>query len=97
MGCKRLIPPLLDNFLIGCIPLYTWLGERYDKRNVVGFMLMGSMCGHVLNFFLMTPAMPYLQIIPGIFESCAISAVWLFIPSMKADIADYDEIQTSRR
>ena len=41
--------------------------------------------------------MPYLQIIPGIFESCAISAVWLFVPSMKADIADYDEVQTTRR
>ena len=60
-------------------------------------MLLGSMFGHTLNFFLMTPAMPYLQIIPGIFESCAISAVWLFLPSMKADIADYDEVQTRSR
>ena len=80
-----------------CIPLYTWLGERYDKKIIVGFMLLGSMFGHTLNFFLMTPAMPYLQIIPGIFESCAISAVWLFLPSMKADIADYDEVQTRSR
>ena len=80
-----------------CIPLYTWLGERYDKKNVVGFMVLGSMLGHALNYFLMTPAMPYLQIIPGIFESSAISAIWLFLPSMKADIADYDEVQTRSR
>lgn len=80
-----------------CIPLYTWLGERYDKKTVVGFMLLASMFGHVLNYFFMNPATPYLQIIPGIFESCAISAVWLFVPSMKADIADYDELKTSRR
>jgi len=80
-----------------CIPIYTWLGERYDKKVVVGIMLLGSMFGHTLNYFFMTPAMPYLQIIPGIFESCAISAVWLFLPSMKADISDYDEVQTTRR
>ena len=80
-----------------CIPFYTLLGERYDKKTIVGFMLLGTMFGHILNYFLMTPAMPYLQIIPGIFESCAISAVWLFVPSMKADIADYDEVQTTRR
>jgi len=80
-----------------CIPLYTWLGERYDKKFVVALMLGGSMFGHVLNYFMMTPAHPYLQIIPGIFESCAIAAVWLFVPSMKADIADFDELKTSRR
>ncbi len=80
-----------------CIPLYTWLGERYDKKFVVGLMLGGSMFGHLLNYFMMTPAHPYLQIIPGIFESCAIAAVWLFVPSMKADIADFDELKTSRR
>lgn len=80
-----------------CIPLYTWLGERYDKKNVVGFMLTASLLGHVLNYFLMTPKMPYLQIIPGIFESCAIAAVWLFVPSMKADVADHDELKTTRR
>lgn len=80
-----------------CIPLYTWLGERFDKKSLVAFMLFGSMFGHVLNYFLMNPAMPYLQIIPGFFESSAISAVWLFLPSMKADVSDFDEIQTSRR
>lgn len=80
-----------------CIPLYTWLGERFDKKLVVAFMLLGTMFGHLLNLFLMTPAMPYLQIIPGIFESCAMAAVWLFIPSMKADVADYDEGHTERR
>ncbi len=80
-----------------CIPLYTWLGERFDKKKVVAFMLSASMGGHILNYFLMRPDMPYLQIIPGIFESCAIAAVWLFVPSMKADIADYDELKTARR
>lgn len=82
---------------IASIPLFTWLGEKFDKRSMVMVMLGSSMFGHMLNFFLMTPRYPYLQIIPGFFESSAIAAVWLFIPSMKADVADWDELHTSRR
>ncbi len=80
-----------------CIPFYTWLGERLDKKQVVGIMLLVSLAGHLSNIVVMNPHHPYLQVIPGIFESAAISAIWLFVPSMKADIADYDELQTHRR
>lgn len=60
-------------------------------------MLCFTMFGHALNYFCMRPDMPYLQIVSGAFESAALAAVWLFIPSMKADVADYDEIDTNRR
>lgn len=80
-----------------CIPAYIWLGERFDKKSLVFFMLLATIFGHCLNLVFMTPSMPYLQIIPGFFESAAIAAVWLFVPSMKADVADYDEKVTSRR
>lgn len=79
------------------LPLFTWLGEKYDKRVVVLLMLGTSMFGHGLNFWLMTPSMPYLQIVSGFFESTAIGAIWMFLPSMKADVADYDEQHTHRR
>lgn len=79
------------------IPFFTWLGERWDKRSVVMAMLGCSMAGHLLNYVCMTPAYPYLQIVPGVFESCAVAAIWLFLPSMKADVADWDEQKTHRR
>jgi len=82
---------------IALIPMWVWLGERYDKRNVVLGMLVFSMGGHMLNIFCIRADLPYLQIIPAVFESAAISAIWLFLPSMKADIADHDELTTSRR
>lgn len=82
---------------IACIPLWTWLGEKFDKKQIVLVMLCGSIFGHMLNFFFLTPEMPYLQLISAVFESGAISAVWLFLPSMKGDVADYDELQTTRR
>ncbi len=79
------------------LPFFAWLGEKYDKRTVVMLMLGLSMFGHGLNFMLMTPEHPYLQIVSGFFEASAIGAVWMFLPSMKADVADYDEIDTHRR
>jgi GPH family glycoside/pentoside/hexuronide:cation symporter len=82
---------------IASLPMFTWLGEKFDKQTVVLMMLTSSMCGHLLNYFLMTPEHPYWQLIPGVFESSAIAAVWLFLPSMKADVADWDEQHTARR
>ena len=79
------------------IPVWAWLGERFDKKILVISMLLFSMVGHLMNAICMRPDAPYLQIIPAIFESGAIAAVWLFIPSMKADTADYDELHTTRR
>jgi GPH family glycoside/pentoside/hexuronide:cation symporter len=79
------------------IPFFTWLGEKWDKRTVVLVMLGVSMAGHFLNLFMMTPEHPYWQLIPGVTESCGIAAIWLFLPSMKADVADADELKTGRR
>jgi GPH family glycoside/pentoside/hexuronide:cation symporter len=82
---------------IACIWPWMWLGEKFDKKTIVAVMMGASMTGHLLNYWCMTPAMPYLQLIPSVFESAAVSAVWLFLPSMKGDVADYDELGTSRR
>lgn len=82
---------------IACIPLWTWLGEKYDKRTIVAAMVMLTLVGHLLYIVCLRPDMPYLQIVPSVFEAGALSAIWIFLPSMKADVADYDEQQTCRR
>jgi len=82
---------------LALIPVCTWLAEKYEKKKVLLGMLGFSIFGHWLNYFLMTPENPYLQIIPAIFESAAISSVFLILPSMKADVADWDELETKRR
>lgn len=79
------------------IPMWTWLGGRFDKKVMVVALLLMSTFGILLNYFCLRPDMPYLQIIPGVFEVGAYGALWLFLPSMKADVADWDELQTSRR
>lgn len=82
---------------ICCIPVWAWLSEKFDKKTIVMTMLLFTVSGHLLNLVCLQPELPYLQLIPAIFESAAIAAVWLFLPSMKADVADYDELVTTRR
>ncbi len=82
---------------LATIPFWTWLGRFYDKRTLVITTLLISIFGHLLGYFLITPKYPYLSLISGIFESSAFSAIWLFLPSMKGDVCDYDEQQTYRR
>ena len=79
------------------IPLWTWLGTKFDKKVLVTVLLGGSMAGHLLNYVCLRADLPYLQLIPALFSSMVFSAVWMFLPSMKADVADYDELRTRRR
>ncbi|MCS6243845.1 MAG: MFS transporter [Opitutus sp.] len=82
---------------LASIPLLTWLAGRYDKRTMVMAMLILCVSSYALNFVCLRPDMPYLMLVPAVFESCGISAVWLFLPSMKADVGDYDALTTGRR
>ncbi len=84
-------------FGIITIPLWTWLSELFDKKLVVALLFAMGICGHLLYVRCLVPELPYLQLIPAVMESGALAAVWLFLPSMKADVADYDELQTTRR
>lgn len=82
---------------IAGIPLWTWLSERYDKKIIVTVMLGCTCGGHLSNLIFLRPEMPYLWLVSSVFEAGAIGAVFLFFPSMKADVADYDEIDTHTR
>ena len=84
-------------FGILTIPLWTWLSEKLDKKLVVALLFVMGICGHLLYMVCLDPERPYLQLIPAVMESGALAAVWLFLPSMKADVADYDELTTTRR
>lgn len=79
------------------IPVLTKLSERFDKRAVILAMLVLLTVGHLANYALMTPAHPYWQIYAGLFEAIAVPAIWMFMPAMKADVADWDEFHTTRR
>lgn len=82
---------------VGLIPVWTKLSERLDKKTIMLVLIGLSVFGHLLNLFCLRPDMPYLVLIPAMFENAGFSAIWLFMPSMKSDVADYDELHTFRR
>ncbi len=82
---------------LALIPFWTWLSEVWDKKIIAGLLLFTAILGQILSFFCLRPDMPYLQLIPAAFSSGVVAAVWLILPSMKADVADYDELNTGRR
>jgi glycoside/pentoside/hexuronide:cation symporter, GPH family len=79
------------------IPFWTWVSERLDKKWVVAIILGGGMLGTILNLYCLRPDLPYLQLVPAVFQAFVIAAIWMFLPSMKADVADYDELKTGKR
>ncbi len=79
------------------LPVLTWLSQKFDKKILVAAVLISGMVGHLLYYFCLNPQLPYLQLIPAALQAGCISAFWLFMPSMKADVADYDELDTRRR
>jgi GPH family glycoside/pentoside/hexuronide:cation symporter len=82
---------------VSAIFFWTWVCERLDKKWALMIILGSGFIGAVLNFVCLTPKHPYLQLIPNIFFAGVIGALWMIIPSMQADIVDFDEITTHKR
>jgi len=60
-------------------------------------VLVCTFLGHSLNYFCLTPDNPWLQLIPSLFYSAISSSIWLIVPAMRMDVADYDEWRTGKR
>lgn len=73
------------------VPLTSWVGTRLGKKRALMGMLSLGIAGSLLSWFLITPAMPYLQIASLFLTAPAISSLWILAPSMIADVCDYDD------
>ena len=79
------------------VPLTSWLGTRLGKkRALIGILSLG-IAGSLLSWFVITPAMPYLQIVSLFLTAPAISGLWILAPSMIADVCDYDDERSGIR
>lgn len=79
------------------IPVALKLSDRYGKISVMRGALVLALAGSVSKFFFYTPEMPYLQFASVILLGPAFTSFWLLVDPMKADCADYDELQTGHR
>lgn len=79
------------------VPLWAWVCERIGKKGALRLTIVMGFIANILVYFCYTPAHPYLQIVPHVFLSAFGSAIWMIVPSMQADIVDYDELHTKER
>ncbi len=86
-------------FLMGlaAIPFWTWVCEKLDKKWTMMIIIGSGFIGAFLNVVCLTPKYPYLQIVPAVFYASVVASIWLIVPSMLADIVDYDELLTGKR
>jgi GPH family glycoside/pentoside/hexuronide:cation symporter len=86
-------------FLMGlaAVPFWTWVCERLDKKWTMMIIIGSGFIGAALNVLCLNPDYPYLQIVPAVFYASVVASIWLIVPSMLADMVDYDELQTGRR
>lgn len=79
------------------VPICTWLATRYGKKFVLYMVATSGLIGNLLIFVCYTPANPWLQLIPPLLIGPVSVGLWLIVPAMQADVADYDELQTGVR
>ncbi len=79
------------------VPLSTWLSTRIGKRPAMISGLVVSAAAYVSQWWTITPAMPYLQLVSMFALGLSLSCCWLLIPSMVADVCDEDELVSGLR
>lgn len=79
------------------IPFCSWVASRYGKRMLLYFVTVCSILGYLTAYIFFIPGQPYWQIVPALFKGVVGVGLWMIVPSMQADIADYDELSTNAR
>lgn len=82
---------------LAAVPFWTWVSEKLDKKYTLMIIIGSGLISSALQYLCLSPRYPYLQIIPAVFYASVVASIWLILPSMQADIVDYDELRTHRR
>ena len=102
-----------DKQLMGTIGVYTaitqtttqllsmaviaFFAKFFDKKTILIAGLFVGILGYASSWFLFTPQMPYLAVLPPVIINIGLCACWVLNGSFSADICDYDELKTGRR
>jgi GPH family glycoside/pentoside/hexuronide:cation symporter len=78
-------------------PLLVAMATRLGKKNAMLIGQAAAMVGYALSWVCITPAMPYLQLLPALLIYPGLNSVWLLSQSVMADICDIDELHSGKR
>ncbi|NVJ60081.1 MAG: MFS transporter [Gammaproteobacteria bacterium] len=79
------------------IAIVTWMATHLGKRKAF-FVATGiSLFGYALKWFCYSPDMPWLVLLPAPLMAFGLGGLFTLMPSMIADVVDYDELFTEQR
>ncbi|MEO0605077.1 MAG: MFS transporter, partial [Myxococcota bacterium] len=81
----------------GVIPLVTWLANQIGKRRAFLLSTGIATLGYGLKWFCYSQTTPWLILIPTPLIAFSLGGLFTLMPSMIADVVDYDELKTNQR
>lgn len=82
---------------LAAIPISTWACRVLGKHVTLKFALWLYIIGSLLKWWCISPEHPWLQLFLPFFFSIGISAVYMIMSSMQADVVDLDELEHGGR
>jgi GPH family glycoside/pentoside/hexuronide:cation symporter len=80
------------------VPLAAWLARRFGKGRTLQGALYAGAVALAASFALYTPVAPILSVLAhGLFGVAASGFFWVLLPSMLADVVDFDELESGQR
>ncbi len=75
----------------------TWLSSRIGKRHAFFWSIGLSILGYGLKWVCYNPEIPWLVLLPAPLMAFGLGGLFTIVPSMIADVVDFDELQTHQR
>lgn len=79
------------------IAIVTWIGTKIGKRKAFFISTIIAMVGYALKWVCYNPAHPWLVVLPAPLLAFSLGGLFTLMPSMMADVVDYDELKTHER
>jgi len=81
-----------------CIPFAVCLARKVGKGRALQWSLCGGSVALAASYVLYTPAAPILSAVcHGLFGMVTSGFFWVLLPSMLADVIDFDELESGKR
>ncbi len=79
------------------IPVFRSLSEKIGKKKVLTISMTLAIISYATTWWTFTPSNPWLMLLNTVFIGAGYAGLWLMLPSMQADVVDYDELKTGER
>jgi len=84
-------------FSLMFIPVFSHLSEKIGKKKVLALSMTIALISYATTWWTFTPENPWWMLSNTVLIGAGYAGLWLMLPSMQADVIDYDELKTGER